>query len=257
MEKVGPARLVNGKMVHGKSKTMAGKQVTLGSMGMGKKAAVQPKKPPAKPVVDQIIRFRNDRGFEIGRLSVGEAGFLVHLLDTGIIELKGHVIDCPQVLSTGATILLNVKVYLVAKAFDVVEKDGREGAGTFWQEQKETTEEEAMRKRKDALGLLFGRIGLKAIQSNALLMAQKKNGSAVINEASLKHFSSRPSSGANTPLRRSQSPSKASSSGSAKGKGKDKGSSRNSDDEGDEDSGDEAEKLDEEQMNEIDTIYRK
>ncbi|ORX36723.1 SNF2 family N-terminal domain-domain-containing protein [Kockovaella imperatae] len=258
VEKIGPARLVNGKMVHSKAKSMAGKQVTLGSMGVGKKATVVPKKPPSKPIVDQIIRFRNDRGFEIGRLSVGEAGFLVHLLDTGVIELRGHVIDCPPVLSTGATILLNVKVYLTAKAFEQVDKDGREGVGTFWQEQKETEEEEAMRKRKDALGLLFGRIGVKAIQSNALLMAQKKNGSAVINEASLKHFAARASSGANTPSRRSQSPSKASSSGSGKGKTKDKGSARNSDDdEGEEDSGDEAERLDEEQMNEIDTIYRK
>ena len=70
--------------------------------------------------------------------------------------LKGHVIDCPQVLSTGVTILLNVKVYLTAKAFEQVEKAERQDGGTFWQEQKETEEEEAMRQRKDALGLLFG-----------------------------------------------------------------------------------------------------
>lgn len=67
------------------------------------------------------------------------------------------MIDCPQVLSTGATILLNVKVYLTRTAFVKVEKEGREENGTFWQEQKETEEEEAMRKRKDALGLLFGK----------------------------------------------------------------------------------------------------
>ncbi len=70
--------------------------------------------------------------------------------------MRGHVIDCPQVLSTGATILLNVKVYLTRQAFEIVEKEVREENGTFWQEQKETMEEEAMRKRKDALGLLFG-----------------------------------------------------------------------------------------------------
>ncbi len=66
------------------------------------------------------------------------------------------MIDCPQSLSTGCTILLNVKVYLTRHAFDTVSKDGREGGGTFWQEQQETAEEEAMRKRKDALGSLFG-----------------------------------------------------------------------------------------------------
>ena len=86
-KKAGPAKLVNGKMVHAKG-TKAGKQMTIGSML--KKASPAPsagKKVEKKPV-DQIIRFRNDRGFEVGRLSVNEAGFLVHLLDTDISELS-------------------------------------------------------------------------------------------------------------------------------------------------------------------------
>ncbi|WWC89419.1 uncharacterized protein L201_004343 [Kwoniella dendrophila CBS 6074] len=251
-DRSGPARLVNGKVVGAKAKPIGGKQVTLGSM-MGKKAATAPpKKPTAKPVVDSIIRFRNDRGF-VGRLSVQEAGFLTHLLDTGIITLTGHVIDCPPSLSTGSTILLNVKVFLARKAFEKVETDGRKEEGTFWQEQKETTEEEAMRKRKDALGALFSRIGVKPLRSNALLLAQKKNGAAVINETSLQHFADSPKP------KRSPSPSKGSNA-SAGEKSKGKISAVNSDgeeDEGDEDSGDEAEKLDDKQLNEIDSIYRK
>ena len=77
-------------------------------------------------------------------------------LMVALVSLRGHIIDCPQILSTGATILLNVKVYLARKGFETVEKEVREENGTFWQEQRETIEEEAMRKRKDALGLLFG-----------------------------------------------------------------------------------------------------
>ncbi|WRT66270.1 uncharacterized protein IL334_003223 [Kwoniella shivajii] len=248
-EKVGPARLVNGKVVGAKGKPIGGKQVTLGSM-MGKKTqTAPPKKANGKPVVDSIIRFRNDRGF-VGRLSVQEAGSLTHLLDTGIIELSGHVIDCPQSLSTGCTILLNVKVYLARKAFEKVEKVGRKEEGSFWQEQKETTEEEAMRKRKDALGALFSRIGVKPLRSNALLLAQKKNGAAEINETSLEHFSDFPKP------KRSPSPSKGSNASGDKGK--EKASAANSDDEDEnEDSGDEAEKLDDRQLNEIDSIYRK
>lgn len=88
------------------------------------------------------------------------------------------------------------------------------------------------------------------MQSNALLAAQKKNGSATINEKSLKHFEDKPSSS-----RRSASPSKGSASSGDKGKGK--ASARNSDDEDGEDSGDEAEKLNDDQMNELDNIYRK
>lgn len=72
------------------------------------------------------------------------------------VSLTGHVIDCPPSLSTGCTILLNVKVYLTRKAFEKADKANREENGTFWQEQKETMEEEVMRHRKEALGLLFG-----------------------------------------------------------------------------------------------------
>lgn len=266
-EKMGPGKLVGGKMVNNPK----GKQMTLGAM-MAKKATPPPtKKPGAKSTVDSIIRFRNERGFEVGRLSVTEAGFLVHLLDTDIISLTGHVIDCPPSLSTGVTILLNVKVFLTRKAFEKPDKTAREENGTFWQEQKETADEEAMRLRKEALGFLFGesllhlhswfrsdvsgRIGVKALQSNALLAAQKKNGSATINEKSLKHFSDPVKVPGGRSERRSTSPSKGSASSGGKGKGK--VSAKNSDDEGEEDSGDEAEKLDDEQMNELDNIYRK
>lgn len=61
-------------------------------------------------------------------------------------------------LSTGTTILLNVRVYLARKGFRKVEKKDRLEAGTFWQEQQETFEEEAMRNRKEALGSLFGEL---------------------------------------------------------------------------------------------------
>ena len=82
---------------------------------------------------------------------------------------------------------------------------------------------------------LSGRIGVKPIQSNALLMAQKKNGQAAeINDASLRHFSS--------PAPGKQSPKVVAVDDGA---------------DDDDDSGDEAEKLDEKQMGEIDSIYRK
>jgi len=79
-----------------------------------------------------------------------------------------------------------------------------------------------------------GRIGVKPLLSNALLMAQKKNGAAEINDSTLKHF---------------PGPKAVSLAKEAKGSA--------SSDEEDEDSGDEAEKLDEKQLNEIDTIYKK
>lgn len=78
-------------------------------------------------------------------------------------------------------------------------------------------------------------------------MAQKKPGSAAaVFDVNIHKLSQSPRK---SPRR---SPSPASS-----GKGKGKVSARDSEDEDDEDSGDEAEKLNDEQMNEIDTIYRK
>lgn len=91
------------------------------------------------------------------------------------------------------------------------------------------------------------RIGVKPVRSNALLLAQKKNGRAVINDDSLKHFEDK-----KPVVKREGSPTKG--SGSSGSKGKEKAGDGEADDE---DSGDEAEKLDEQQMNEIDEIYRK
>ena len=87
-------------------------------------------------------------------------------------------------------------------------------------------------------------------------MAQKKNGSAVINQTSLKHFDGSHPNPTSHPAKRSPSPSKVSVSSGSKSKGK--ASAHNSGEEDDDDdSGDEAEKLNDEQMNELDTIYRK
>lgn len=54
-EKVGPARLVNGKVVHAKGKPVAGKQMTLGAMGMSKKA------PPPVSVLSSVSRETQQR----------------------------------------------------------------------------------------------------------------------------------------------------------------------------------------------------
>lgn len=82
------------------------------------------------------------------------------------------------------------------------------------------------------------------MQSNSLIQAQKKGASAAatINEKSLQHFESG-----------KKSPRKSSPRKSPKPETKPKLDGGDDD----EDSGDEAEKLDEEQLNELDNIYRK
>ncbi|KIR74274.1 DNA repair protein RAD5 [Cryptococcus deuterogattii CA1014] len=212
----GPVRLVNGKVVGG----IKSKQMTLGSV-MAKK--VEPAK-KVKASTDQIIRFRNERGF-VGRLSIQEAGFLTHLLDTGV----------------RCTILLSIKVYLTRNAFENFGRQQRDEHFSFWQDQRETAVEEAMRLRKDSLRSLFERIGLKPIQSSALSKVTPIQG--VLNGQKGSDIEGpRPRSYPNI--------------ATAGEKGKGRAVAPALDDDG-EDSGDEAEKLDEKQMNEIDSIYRK
>lgn len=46
-------------------------------------------------------------------------------------------------------------MYLARRGFEKIEKKDRGESSTFWQEQQETEEEQAMRSRKEALGALF------------------------------------------------------------------------------------------------------
>jgi DNA repair protein RAD5 len=308
-KKSGPARLVNGKMVHAKG-AKAGKQMTIGSMLKKSSPAPSAGKKADKKPVDQIIRFRNERGFEVGRLSVNEAGFLVHLLDTDISESgAGHFYRAPWTAVGGRGALPWIAAMLISSLAQ--RPCHRLPAGPFDRRDHPTQRQglphsqslrdggkagakggrdilaRATRNRSRGshaasqrcpgrivqyvhfrfIGLIAGdlivtdRIGIKPLRSNALLLAQKKNGRAEINEKSLGHFSDQKGLNPNVPRRRSTSPSKKSLSSDSKDKpGEKEGeSARNSDNEEDEaeDSGDEAEKLDEEQMNEIDSIYRK
>lgn len=77
-----------------------------------------------------------------------------------LVQLSGNVIDCPQNLTTGCTILLNVKVYLARKAFENSGKQKREEHFSYWLDQRETGVEEAMRLRKDSLRSLFGALSM-------------------------------------------------------------------------------------------------
>lgn len=202
----------NGKVIKGGG---AAKQSTLSGFGAGKKATASAVKTVKK--IDAVVRFNNDRGFEVGRLPAGDAAFISPLLDPGMIELSGTVVDAPASLTVGCDILLNLKVYLTKKAFEENvmqagkggEEEERARAGGFWQQQGETEDEKRMRLRKAALDKLFSeprigvlhyggvrlnvrssidRMGIKPIRSSALTKAQKAKGKGLINEDALAHF---------------------------------------------------------------------
>ena len=151
----------NGKVIKGGGGPI--KQATLSGFSSAKKGASSAASKPAKKA-DTVVRFNNARGFEVGRLPAGDASFISPLLDPGMIELVGEVIDAPASLTVGCDILLNLKVYLTRKAFEEAVMVGGKGgmddgskAGTFWQQQGETEDEKRMRLRKAALDKLFSK----------------------------------------------------------------------------------------------------
>lgn len=56
-------------------------------------------------------------GFEIGRIPVDVGGWMSRLLDDGLVEFDGTVVDCPTPLSVGSDILLEIKAYVKRDAF--------------------------------------------------------------------------------------------------------------------------------------------
>lgn len=123
---------------------------------------------------DTIIRFRNTRGFEIGRLPSAITKHLAPLLAADLIYLSGTVVDCPTVLTVGCDIVLEVWIYLTKKAFDChAAAEDQESEKVTWGKEGETPVQRELRMRKDALAKLFDRVSLRPVRSSALTRSQK------------------------------------------------------------------------------------
>lgn len=74
------------------------------------------------------------------------------------------MVDCPEKLHSGADLLISLSVYILPEAFKPVKPshESNSSNGVVWfNEGKETEEEQILRDRKSALEQLFERIGLK------------------------------------------------------------------------------------------------
>ncbi|KZO93169.1 hypothetical protein CALVIDRAFT_486163 [Calocera viscosa TUFC12733] len=117
-------------------------------------------KAKAKEKENTIVRFRNARGFEVGRLPSELTKSLTPLLDASppMISLSGTVIDAPSRLSVGAEIVLQLRVSLTAAAFKrrpLPQEVSEEGKTFGWGEGKETDDEKDMKARKGGIVELF------------------------------------------------------------------------------------------------------
>ncbi|CED83673.1 dna repair protein rad5 [Phaffia rhodozyma] len=136
------------------------------------------KAPKVKP--NTIIRLKNDRGFEIGKLPIKTTSWLAPLLDLHLLTIKGTIVHCDVPISrVGDTIVLSLDVWLKPEAF--VEIDIKRPLATektailadsskpaFGVEGLATEEEIRLGKRKDGLKVMFQKIGLRPRRSSSI-----------------------------------------------------------------------------------------
>lgn len=150
-------------------KTANGGQLKLTSMFKVKSQAAKPIK---KGKEDNVVRFTNSRGFEIGRLPQNIASWVSKLLDKKIIAFKHcTVVDCPESLHTGAEMLIQLRVYLLADAFKPQKtiNSEEENHHPKFKEGQESYDEQQLRQRKSSLLQLFKAVDLKPHMKNTLL----------------------------------------------------------------------------------------
>ncbi|KAG0206222.1 DNA helicase rad5 [Mortierella sp. NVP41] len=120
---------------------------------------------------NNVVRFTKQNGFEIGRLQVDTARWASKVMDYDVAEFRGTIILAPDILKTGAEIVLTMRCYLTAGAFkDLGSASKLSGIATagssFVNEAVETEDELDLKYRKYAVNLLFKELALTPIATN-------------------------------------------------------------------------------------------
>ena len=126
---------------------------------------------------DSIVRFKNARGEEVGRLETDSAAWVAPLLDQKICELDGYCVYAPDHVRSNDTVYLQLRTYLLSSIFtnnDLV-KPLDDNRTTSFFEAKETPDERDLRWRQLALVKLFNEINLTPNKSNASAEKHKRD----------------------------------------------------------------------------------
>ncbi|CCF51296.1 uncharacterized protein UHO2_00721 [Ustilago hordei] len=167
----------NSKLTNGGTKK--GKQTTLNfnSQSSNRSSSFFASKAKSKEREDFIVRFSNMRGFEVGRLPLEVATWMSKLIDTGIAEFEGVVVDCPASLTVGCDVILQVKAYVKFEAFFSTFWSGKGGVEDqndgLRPETAESDMEKTLRERKISLLRMFRVCDLKPSISNSILKSHK------------------------------------------------------------------------------------
>ncbi|KAL1748936.1 SNF2 family N-terminal domain-containing protein [Schizophyllum fasciatum] len=147
------------KTAKGKKKVDGKKQMSIAAMFKGQSVK------PSKKKVDNIVRIANKHGSNFARLPQEYATWIARLLDYGIVEFRGTVVDIPDRLRTGMDIVILVQAFLLPSAFAKAQTSGNDELSTkfAFNEGMETEDEQMLRERKSALNKLFDVVGLRPV----------------------------------------------------------------------------------------------
>ncbi|GAA93614.1 uncharacterized protein L969DRAFT_100362 [Mixia osmundae IAM 14324] len=158
--------------------TISGKYLKAGQTVSLERPMIKSKDPKkvSKAAENTIVRFRNQKGFEVGRVQSQTSDWLAKLLDLEVVaDITGKVTDCPFPLSTGCDIILTLSVYIKRDAFaafgptSVAPPDSQiKGKATYQEDARETEEERRLRERKASLNKLFDAVSLRPISNTAI-----------------------------------------------------------------------------------------
>ncbi|EST06724.2 SNF2-related [Kalmanozyma brasiliensis GHG001] len=165
------SKLTNGGIKKGKQSTL-----NFGGSASAGSGSFFGSKQKSKEKEDFIVRFSNMRGFEVGRLPLEVATWMSKLIDTGIADFEGVVVDCPSSLTVGCDIILQVKAYIKFDAFFLTLLGNRELDEQNDGLRPETAEsdlEKTLRERKISLLRIFRVCDLKPSLSNSILKSHK------------------------------------------------------------------------------------
>ncbi|MCJ1474863.1 DNA helicase rad5 [Lambiella insularis] len=147
-------------------------------IGRGGKTVAVTRMNASRQRADVIVRFTNTNGEEIGRLPKEAATWVSSLIDQKVCHFEGICVFAPERIRVNDTIYLQLKCFLIRTTFEagglIKPKDNNRTTGLF--EEKETTEEQALRMRQVALVRLFDEINLQPATVNETTEKHKRKG---------------------------------------------------------------------------------
>ncbi|TDZ73397.1 DNA repair protein RAD5 [Colletotrichum trifolii] len=126
--------------------------------------------------VDVLVRFTDSRGTQIGRLAKDMADWVSTLIDQKICRFEGSCVYAPERVRTNDTIIIQLKCFLLASAFDSQGFKIAENRSAGFFEEKESAEEKQLRLKQVALVKLMEEIKLEPTRANAAASKNQRQG---------------------------------------------------------------------------------